>query len=145
MNRKSELIEELMMLEAREKEIVKVVEPKDVLGAIGKYRGRTQEHFIVITLNGAHAIIKVRVVCKGLINRVLIHPREVFRVAIKDNAAAVILVHNHPSGDCMPSQEDIEVTNRLKSAGKIIGIEVLDHVIIAKFGYYSFSEEGRCF
>ena len=94
-------------------------------------------------MNGSHEIIKVRTISKGLVNRTLVHPREVYRMAIKDNAAAIILTHNHPSGNPAPSIEDIEITNRMISAGKIIGIEVLDHVVIAKKGYYSFLEEGQ--
>ena len=131
-----------MALEATEKSI-KITAPSNILPFIEKYRLRKQEEFVVITLNGSHEIIKVRTISKGLVNRTLVHPREVYRMAIKDNAAAIILTHNHPSGNPAPSIEDIEITNRMISAGKIIGIEVLDHVVIAKKGYYSFLEEGQ--
>ena len=140
--KQADLIQQLMTLEAAEIE-PKISQPWHVLPVLKKYRNRKQEEFVVITLNGAHGIIKTRSIGKGLINRCLVHPREVFRMAISDNAAAVILSHNHPSGNVEPSTEDIEITNRLKSAGKIIGIEIIDHIIITKNGFYSFLEEGK--
>lgn len=142
MNRKLELIKELMAIEAAETPI-KITGPDHILPAVEEWREAAQEHFIVTTLNGAHEIIKTRVVSIGLINRTLVHPREVFNNAITDNAAAIILCHNHPSGNVEPSTEDIKITARLKQAGIIIGIEIMDHIIIAKRGYYSFLEEGK--
>jgi DNA repair protein RadC len=117
--------------------------PIDVYETTRKYRTKRQEHFVVITLDGAHQIIKVHTVTIGLINRTIIHPREVFYVAIKDSSAAIMLVHNHPSGNVEPSPEDIEITKRLKEAGELMGIEVLDHVIIGKNSFYSFLETGK--
>lgn len=105
-------------------------------------RGR-QERFIVITLNGAHEPIRTRVVTVGLVNRTLVHPREVFYPAIKDNAVAIIVAHNHPSGRTDPSAEDNEVTTRLVAAGKLIGIDVLDHLVIGKAGFFSYADHGR--
>lgn len=105
-------------------------------------RGR-QERFMVITLNSAHAPIRTRVVTIGLVNRTLVHPREVFYPAIKDNAVAVIIAHNHPSGNTEPSAEDDEVTGRLVAAGKIIGIEVLDHLVIGKHGFFSYMAHDK--
>jgi len=140
--KKANLIMQLMEIAAAEPAI-KITNPGTLLPELQKYINRRQEEFIVITLNGAHEIIKIRSISKGLVNRTLIHPREIFRKAISDNAAAVILSHNHPSGNCTPSQEDYEITKRLKAAGMIIGIEVLDHIVIAKKGIYSFLEEGK--
>lgn len=140
--RKSELIKELMALEALEPTI-KITTPEDILPVFAKYRNRKQECFLVATLNGAHEVIRVRVITKGIVNRTLVHPREIFRKAITDNATAIILCHNHPSGNTDPSGEDIQITDRIKSAGKIIGIEVLDHIIISRKGFYSFLEEGK--
>ena len=131
-----------MALEATEAPI-KITAPSNILPYIEKYRNKKQEEFVVITLNGGHEVIRVRSILKGLVNLTLVHPREVYRMAIKDNAAAIILSHNHPSGNFAPSQEDIKLTKRLISAGKIIGIEVLDHIVIARRGYYSFLEEGK--
>ena len=142
MNEKVELIKKLMAMEAAEKTI-EVTAPSDILPAVEKYRNRKQEHFIVATLDGAHQIIHTRVVSKGIVNRTLVHPREIFRKAITDNASSIIAIHNHPSGNPAPSSQDIEITKRIKDAGEIIGIDLLDHIVIAKYGYYSFLEEGR--
>jgi DNA repair protein RadC len=138
MNKNLELINELVAAEP-----VKVTEPNQILPFVEEWREAAQEHFIVITLDGAHHVIKTRVVSVGLINRALVHPREVFRDAIIDNAAAIIMCHNHPSGNLEPSDEDIQITTRLKQASKIIGIEILDHIIISSYGHYSFLEAGK--
>ena len=79
----------------------------------------------------------------GLVNRTLVHPREIFSDPLKDRAAAVLIAHNHPSGNIEPSQEDIEITTRIKNAGTILGIELLDHIIFTDNAYYSFLEEGK--
>lgn len=121
----------------------KVRAPIDTMPTLARYVDRSQEHFIVITLNGAHEIIGHKVVTKGLANRTVIHPREIFRYAIRKNAVAVILAHNHPSGALDPSPDDDQVTYRLKAAGDTIGIPVLDHVIVSRQGYYSFLEHDR--
>ena len=114
--------------------------PTDILSALKKYTNKSTEHFVVITLNGSYDLIKVTCITKGLLNRTLVHPREVYRQAIIDNAAAIIVAHNHPSGNVNPSSEDKTVTNNLKKAGQILGIELLDHLIISKNSYYSFIE-----
>lgn len=125
------------------KEKRRVRTPTDILPVLDKWAGRSQEHFIVVTLNGAHEIVKARAITKGLLNRTIVHPREVFRCALKDNAAAVILAHNHPSSSLEPSSEDIEITRRLKSAGELLGISVLDHIIFCRTGSYSFLEHDK--
>ena len=139
---KLKLIKELMIMEVAETP-VKISSPDHILPFVEKWRCEDREHFIVITLNGSHNIIKTRVISIGIVNRTIVHPREIFRDAILDNAIGIILVHNHPSGNVDPSTEDIEITTRLKNASKIIGIEILDHIITAKRGYYSFLEEGK--
>ena len=121
---------------------IKIQSPADTYLALKKYRNKQKEHFLVLTLKGAHEVIAVRLVSIGLVNRTIVHPREVFWWAIKDNACVIILAHNHPSGNVDPSPEDREITKRLQQAGEILGIEVLDHLIIAKSGYYSFLEHG---
>lgn len=118
----------------------KVRAPADCLPILDKYATRKQEEFIVVYLNGAHEIIGHKSVTKGLLNRTVVHPREVFREAIKRNCAAVILAHNHPSGSIEPSGEDKGVTEKLVKAGELLGIPVLDHIIVAKHGYYSMLE-----
>ncbi len=116
--------------------------PDDVVPYVKQYAISNQEHFLSVILNGGHDIIKIHVVSVGTINRTLIHPREVFGEAIRENAAAVILVHNHPSGRSFPSEDDIESTESLLEASKIIGIPILDHIIIDREGFFSFVEQG---
>ena len=116
--------------------------PSDAVQAFQTYARRRQEHFVVLTLNGAHFTIRRHVVTVGIANRTIVHPREVFWPAIKDNAVAIIVAHNHPSGQVEPSEEDRQVTVRLKEAGKVMGIPVLDHLIIGRDRYYSFLENG---
>jgi DNA repair protein RadC len=116
--------------------------PQDALGLVRHYADREQEYFLAISLNGAHEVKAVRVVSIGLVNRTLIHPREVFAGAITDRATAVICAHNHPSGNTEPSPEDREITAMLVSAGKLLGINVLDHIIFSATGYFSFQENG---
>ncbi len=114
--------------------------PVDVYAEIRHYADRDQEQFVVCTLNGAHELVQANMVTKGLINRTLIHPREVFSIPLEKRAAAVILAHNHPSGRLEPSDEDVELTKRLKDCGDLLGIKVLDHLIITPSGYFSFLE-----
>jgi len=100
-----------------------------------------KEHLLVISLDNRNKIIGIDTVSIGTLNSNLIHPRETFEVAIKRHAAQIILVHNHPSGELTPSKDDIKVTKSLISAGKILGIEVIDHLIISKDGYFSMKEK----
>lgn len=97
-----------------------------------------QENFIAILLNNKNRIIKEQQISLGTINKSLIHPRECFAPAIEHRAAAIILVHNHPSGDANPSTQDIEITKRLVEVGELVGIKVIDHIVISKDCYYSF-------
>jgi DNA repair protein RadC len=96
-------------------------------------------------LNGAHEILHIRLVTVGTANQTLIHPREVFAEAIKDRACAIIVCHNHPANSCVPSQEDIEITEQIYEASKVIGIKILDHIIITRKSHYSFREHGKVF
>lgn len=100
-----------------------------------------QEHFVVLLLDTKNCVVSQELITVGTLNSSIVHPREVFRPAIKKSVSAIILVHNHPSGDSTPSKEDIEVTKRLIKAGQLIGIDVLDHVIIGGSGYTSLREE----
>jgi DNA repair protein RadC len=116
--------------------------PVDAYDLLSRYASERQEHFIVLTLDGAHQVNGQHVVTIGLANRTLVHPREVFYPAIVDNAVAIIVAHNHPSGQILPSPEDEQITQRLYDAGEILGIPVLDHIIIDDGRYYSFAEAG---
>ena len=115
---------------------------EDVLPLVADIRDKSQEHFVSITLNGANEVIQKRIVTVGLLDRSLVHPRDVFADVITDRAAAVIFAHNHPSGDLQPSDEDVKTQLRLIEAGTILGIRVLDHVIVSRKGFFSFEESG---
>lgn len=116
--------------------------PSDVLPIVSDLRVQKKENFVVFYLNGRNQVISRETISIGTLNASLVHPREVFEPAIRQVAAGVILCHNHPSGLSDPSEDDIEITNRLVEAGKIIGIEVLDHIIVGGEGYLSFKEKG---
>lgn len=106
--------------------------------------GEEREHVLVFALNTKNDITGFYIASIGSVNSAIVHPREVFRFAITEGATKIILVHNHPSGNAEPSNEDTEITKRIKEAGKIIGIELLDHIIIGSEGnYYTFRGEGR--
>lgn len=105
-------------------------------------RDLRKEQFLVLLLDGKNRISRKVPVSQGSLNQSIVHPREVFAPAVRESAAAVIFIHNHPSGDPAPSREDREITRRLKEAGELLGIRVLDHVIIGDGSYYSFSEQG---
>ena len=122
---------------------VRVTKPDDILPILRKFSSKRQEHFLVLTISSSLEVIRLHIVSIGILNRTLIHPREVFVRAIKDNSASIILAHNHPSGSVEPSREDREATTRLVQAGKLLGIEVLDHIIVGRAGHYSFKGEGE--
>ncbi len=116
--------------------------PFDAVKILGDYlEGEDREHFVVLLLNTKNKLIGINTVSIGSLDSSIVHPREVFKPAIVGNAAAILLGHNHPSGDTTPSKEDIEVTRRLVAAGELLGIAVLDHIIIGD-DYISLKEEG---
>jgi len=112
----------------------------DVILQVGYIREKTREHFVAIYLNARNELLFRKHIFIGTLNASLVHPREIFSEALRHNAASVILVHNHPSGDPEPSEDDLEITKRISEAGKIMGIDVLDHVIITKNKIFSFKE-----
>ena len=116
--------------------------PCDLIPFVNHYTMSGKEHFLAVTLNGGHNIIQIHVVSIGTTNSAVVHPRDVFYEAIKENASAIIVCHNHPSGQVEPSEEDIDCTEKLLEASKIIGIPLLDHLILDCKGYYSFMENG---
>ena len=122
---------------------LKISFPPDVLPLIQHYGDRKQEHFLCISLSGANEVITTRVVSVGLVDKTHVHPREVFSDPITDRAAAIIVAHNHPSGELKPSKDDIQTTKQLKSAGETLGIKLLDHIIFNQKGYYSFLENEK--
>jgi DNA repair protein RadC len=116
--------------------------PGDAFPLLRKYGAKRKEHFIALLLNGAHEIVHEEIISIGIVNRTIVHPREVFYPAILHNAAAILIAHNHPSGRLDPSPEDLELTKKLKEAADILGIALLDHLVISRSGYFSFTEHG---
>ncbi len=108
-----------------------------VLPLLADICDKQQEHFVVLTLDGSNRLIKKRTITIGTLTASLVHPREVFAPAIEDRAAGIIVAHNHPSGNLEPSSADREVTDRLKDAGDLLGINLLDHIIVTKDDYRS--------
>jgi DNA repair protein RadC len=109
-----------------------------------RLRDLAWEEFLAILLNTKHKVIEVKTVSVGHLNGTLVHPRELFRESVRRSAAAIILAHNHPSGDPEPSSDDLALTHRLQSAGQLLGIPVLDHIIIGDNRYVSLRERGLC-
>ena len=116
--------------------------PQQVYDTFSFLMKETKEQFITLHLNGKNSIICMDIVSIGSLNQSIVHPREVFKTALLSNAAAIICVHQHPSGSPDPSSEDISITRRLKEAGEIMGIRILDHIIIGDGQYMSFVERG---
>lgn len=112
--------------------------PDDVVAFLGpKLRREKREHFLVLLLNARHEVAGKDTISIGSLNASIVHPREVFKPAVLASAASIVLVHNHPSGDPEPSEEDLAITKRLVEAGELLGIGVLDHVIVAERGIAS--------
>jgi DNA repair protein RadC len=105
-------------------------------------RMETKENFIALHLNSKNRLLCMEIVSTGSLNVSIVHPREVYKSALLSSAAAIVFVHNHPSGDPAPSREDIELTSRLKGASDLMGIRLLDHVIIGTDRHYSFADQG---
>jgi DNA repair protein RadC len=117
--------------------------PEDIYALVRHHADRRQERFICISLNGAHEVLAVRIVTIGLVNKTIVHPREVFADPILDRSSAVIVAHNHPSGQLIPSGEDDEVTERLRAASEILGLHFLDHVIFSDRSFFSYRQAGK--
>lgn len=117
---------------------IEILSPQEVWNACSDIRDSKKEHFLAFYLDTQNRLIERQIISIGTLSSSLVHPREVFEPAIKLSAASIIIAHNHPSDSIDPSMEDIEITNRLKEAGKIMGIKVIDHVIITKSYYANF-------
>ena len=109
--------------------------PEKAVEQLADIRDKKQEYFVCLTLDGANRLIAKRIVTIGTLTASLVHPREVFADAITDRAASIIVAHNHPSGNLQPSQADRDVTDRLREAGELLGVTLLDHVIVTKDGF----------
>lgn len=117
-------------------------DPQQIFDAFRWMRNETKEWFLSLHLDGKNRIICIDVVSIGSLNQSIVHPRETFKTALMSSAAALILVHNHPTNDPTPSREDLSITRRLREAGEIIGIKVLDHIIIGDETFTSFASQG---
>jgi DNA repair protein RadC len=107
-----------------------------------KLEGLRKEYFLILLLDGKNRVIREVEISVGSLNQSLVHPREVFSPAVRESAAAIILIHNHPTGDPTPSREDIDITRRLKEAGELMGIRILDHVIVGTDRFVSLVDQG---
>ena len=122
----------------KNKQSTLIVSPQTVWDELRDIRDNKKEYFVVFYLDARNQVIKKEIVSIGNLNSSLVHPREVFEPAVRNLCAQIILAHNHPSGDASPSEDDLKITKRLVEAGKILGIEIVDHVIITKDGFFSF-------
>ena len=123
------------------KQSVLLLSPQDVWDQLKDIRDNKKEHFVVFFLDAQNQEIKREVISVGSLNANLVHPREVFEPAVRHLAAQVIIAHNHPAGDPEPSEDDLTITKRLIEAGKIMGIEINDHIIVTQSGFFSFKEK----
>lgn len=128
-------------LEVNDTNLPMIETAKDAVAQLSDMRELKKEHFVVLYLNAKNQIVHRETISMGTLNANLVHPREVFEPTLKYSAAQIIAAHNHPSGDPKPSEDDRDVTKRLTEAGKLMGIDVMDHVIITKNSYFSFKEE----
>lgn len=125
----------------KEKKAALILSPEDVWNELRDIRDHRKEHFVVFYLDTRNQEIKREIISVGTLNASLVHPREVFEPAVRNLAAQIIIAHNHPSDNTDPSEEDIVLTKRLCEAGRILDIEIVDHVIVSKSGYLSFKEK----
>ncbi len=128
-------------LNSKRKQKIAVKKPIDVYEHMKEnVKNLKQEHFFVLSLDTKNKIIAEKIIAIGTLNAALLHPREIFKEAIKNSANSVIILHNHPSGDPEPSEEDIKITEDIMKAAELIGINVLDHIIIGDTSYWSYKE-----
>lgn len=129
-------------LEVNDTNLPTISNAKDAVAQLTDIQDLKKEHFVVLYLNAKNQLVHKEIISMGTLNANLVHPREVFEPALKHSTAQIVAAHNHPSGDPKPSEDDIEITKRLTEAGKMMGVEVMDHVIVSKNSYFSFKEEG---
>jgi DNA repair protein RadC len=125
-----------------EGERVSVKSGKDIWQQCFDFYNSKKEHFVAFYLDSQNNLIERKIISIGILDSTLIHPREIFEPAIKLLASNIIIVHNHPSGQLKPSQSDLDITNRVIEAGKILGINILDHIIVSEKNFFSFKDEG---
>lgn len=126
-----------------EEKLFDVREPQGVANFVRKVLSdNSREHIVALYLNGSHSVVSFSIISIGTATAATIHPREVYQRAITSGATAIVICHNHPSGQLTPSPEDVRATRTLKEAGKLLGIPLLDHIIVTDTAYYSMEEKG---
>jgi len=125
-------------LEVEDNNLPTISSAKDAIAQLQELRTAKKEHFVVLYLNARNQLIKKETISIGTLNANLVHPREVFKPAIDCLATSIIVAHNHPSGDSQPSEADVDLTKRMMDAGRLLGIEILDHVVISNSNSFSF-------
>ena len=136
------LVKESSVAYNLEKPIVNPATAAEIVNQVFDMENQPNEVFAILCLNTKKKIAGAHIISQGSLSSAIVHPREVFKAAILNNAASIVLAHNHPSGDPEPSREDIETTHRLVTAGNILGINVLDHIIVGDGKYISLKEHG---
>lgn len=136
----SELLNRLLEMPYVDRDVIR--SPHDVFEILKNMRYETKERFMILCLNTKNQVIAIPTISVGNLDSSLVHPREVFKEAMKYAVSSIILAHNHPSGDPTPSREDMQITSRLVKAGNILSIEVLDHIVIGDNKYVSLKEYG---
>lgn len=127
-------------MEVEDNNLPTLLSAKDAVAQLQELRNAKKEHFVVLYLNARNQLLHKETISVGTVNASLVHPREVFKPAIEHLSTGIIIAHNHPSGETEPSEEDLKLTNRLKEAGKLMGIEIIDHVIITKDNFKSIKD-----
>jgi DNA repair protein RadC len=130
------------IISTRIRKTVSIKKPDDIYVELKRYAKSRQEQFFTITLDGSHDVIGIHLTTIGLVNKTVIHPREILIHLIKDNACSFIIAHNHTSNSIIPSDEDILGTKQIKRASDILEFHLLDHLIFNKYGFYSFRQNG---
>lgn len=128
-------------LEVNDSNLPVISTPKDIVAQLIELRQNKKEHFVALYLNARNQLVYKETVSVGILNANMVHPREVFEPAVRYLAAQIIIAHNHPSGDPTPSEDDLDITRKLVATGKILSIEVIDHIIITKAGFISFKDK----
>lgn len=137
-----ELVKESDKVYEVESKIASPSDVRDYIESVFKLSTQAEEVLVLLVLDTKNKVVGAFEVSRGSLNSSIVHPREVFKRALLLNGASIIIGHNHPSGDTTPSREDISITKRLVEGGKVLGIEVLDHIIIGDYGYKSFKEDS---
>jgi len=137
----SQILSVLELTKRFNSETSEILVPEDIFKLCADIRDSKKEHFVAFYLDTQNRLIERQIISIGTLNASLVHPREVFEPAVTHHSASIIVAHNHPSGNLEPSPEDREITKRLKESGEILGIELSDHIIVSKSGYFSFRQK----